>query len=159
MNSLNNIAFALIASAGLIALAIDGDPTISRTVIVTLIAGGSFLCLILQSLKPKARVIALDRVASMPLPKWLSPLRWFLSIILISLGFSLLSFLGQIYPGTSVVLSGLLSFSGLFIGLFFLYLLIFGSIRYFVRSSSRRKREEAEIEEEPNPEDEVDAYV
>lgn len=159
MNPLNNIAFALIASAGLIALAIDGAPSIPKTVIVTLIAGGSFICLMLQSLKPKARVIALARVAAMPLPGWLSPLRWFLSIIFISLGFAGLSLLGRNYPGAWVVLSGFLSFSALVIGLFFGYLLLFGSIRYFVRSGSRRKREDAEVEEEANPEDEVDAYI
>lgn len=159
MNSLNNIAFALIASTGLIALAIDAAPSIGKTLILTLIAGGSFICLILQSLKPKSRLIALDKAAAMPLPKWLSPLRWFLSVMFISLGLGLLTLLGQSNPGDLVLLLGFISYCALFLGLFFGYLLFFGSIRYFVRSSSRKKREGVEDEVEVNPEDEVDAYV
>ena len=148
MASLNNISFAVITSVGLIALAIAQGYVWPIILVIAIITAAAFISLVLQSLKPKARLIALTRVAAMPLPKRLSPLRWFVSVILFVI------FLGawviaaealDLAGGISEALWRLVSLAG---AAYFLYVAIFGSIRYFIRPREKEtSRDDSDAEE------------
>lgn len=139
-------SFALVACVGIVSLAFGNSNSWLITGGMVLMTGTAFLALILLTLKPKSRHVMLTRIAAMPLPKSLSPLRWFCQLIFGLVLISGLLITSEIYHFRTSALNILLELAVSIWAIYLFYLVLFGSVRYLVKPQKDR---EQRLQEKP----------